>query len=80
MLIPAPATCLVSEPSVKGMVRGLALDQKIVAEPSGALAVVAALEESPSRRGLSVAIVTGGSIDAEKLAAILSDETLPNFV
>ena len=57
----ADGTCLVSEPSVKGMVRGLALDQKIVAEPSGALAVVAALEESPSRRGLSVAIVTGAA-------------------
>jgi threonine dehydratase len=76
----ADATCLVSEANVKGMVRRLALDQKIVAEPSGALAVVAALQESPSKRGRSVAIVTGGSIDAEKLAAILSDETLPNFV
>ena len=76
----ADGTCLVSEPLVKGMVRRLALDQKIVAEPSGALAVVAALEERPSRRGRSVAIVTGGSIDAEQLAAILSDETLPNFI
>jgi threonine dehydratase len=76
----ADATCLVSEANVKGMVRRLALDQKIVAEPSGALAVVAALQESPSKRGRSVAIVTGGSIDAEKLAAIVADETLPNFV
>lgn len=76
----ADGTCLVSEPSVKGMVRRLALDQKIVAEPSGALAVVAALEESRSRRGRSVAIVTGGSIDATKLAAILADRTLPNFI
>jgi len=76
----ADGTCLVSEPNVKGMVRRLALDQKIVAEPSGALALVAALGESPARRGLSVAIVTGGSIDAAKLAAILVDETLPNFV
>lgn len=76
----ADGTCLVSEANVKGMVRRLALDQKIVAEPSGALAAVAALEESPSSRGRSVAIVTGGSIDAEKLAAILADETLPNFI
>ena len=56
------------------MVRRLALDQKIVAEASGALAVVAALEESPSERGRSVAIVTGSSIDAAKLAVILADE------
>lgn len=76
----ADGTSLVSEPNVKGMVRRLALEQKIVAEPSGALATVAALEEVPSRRGRSVAIVTGGSIDAAKLAAILSDETLPNFI
>ena len=73
-------TRLVSEPDVKGMVRRLALDQKIVTEASGALAAVAALQESSSERGPSVAIVTGGSIDAAKLAAILADETLPTFV
>jgi threonine dehydratase len=66
---------LVSEGVVKTMVRRLALDQKIVAEPSAALSVVAALEASPSVQGRSVAIVTGGSIDAGKLAAILTDET-----
>lgn len=73
-------TRLVSETDVKGMVRALALEQKVVAEPSGALAVAAALRESPSERGRSVAIVTGGSIDAAKLASILADPTLPNFV
>ncbi len=76
----ADGTRLVSEPDVKGMVRGLALDQKIITEASGALATVAALQESPSERGRSVAIVTGGSIDANKLAAILTDGTLPDFV
>ena len=76
----ADGTRLVSESDVKGMVRRLALDQKIVAEASGALAAVATLEESPSKRGRSVAIVTGGNIDAAKLAEILADETLPNFV
>jgi threonine dehydratase len=76
----ADATRLVSEQAVKGMVRRLALDQKIVVEASAALAAVAALQENPSERGCSVALVTGGSIDANKLAAILSDETLPDFV
>ena len=42
--------------------------------------MVAALKESSSERGRSVAIVTGGSIDAAKLAAILADKALPNFV
>lgn len=73
------ATRLVSESDVKGMVRRLALDQKIVAEPSGALAAIAALQESPSDRGRSVALVTGGSIDAPKMATILADDTLPDF-
>jgi len=73
------ATRLVSGRDVKGMVRRLVLDQKIVAEPSGALAAVATLQERPSKRGRSVALVTGGSIDAPKMATILADETLPNF-
>lgn len=72
-------TRLVSETDVKAMVRRLALDQKIVAEPSGALAVVAALQENPSERGPSVALVTGGSIDAPKLSAILADENPSKF-
>lgn len=76
----ADGTRLVSELDVKGMVRRLALDQKIVAEASGALAAVAALQTDPSERGRSVAIVTGGSIDANKLAAILADDALPDFV
>jgi len=65
----ADGTRLVSERDVKAMVRRLALEQKIVAEPSGALTAAAALEEA----GLSVAIVTRGSIDAVKLARILTE-------
>lgn len=72
----ADGTRLVSESDVKSMVRSLALTQKIVAEPSGALAVAAALSDNPAERGRAVAIVTGGSLDAAKLVAILADETL----
>jgi threonine dehydratase len=64
---------LVSEAKVKAAVRSLALSSKIVAEPSGALALAAALEMAPAERGKTVAIVTGGSLDADKLAHILTD-------
>jgi threonine dehydratase len=43
-----------------------------VAEPSGALALAAALARPPDRRGPAVCLVTGGSIDPEILAAILA--------
>jgi threonine dehydratase len=65
---------LVSEESVKAAVKRLALHSKIVAEPSGALSVAAALEIPASERGRTVCPVTGGSIDAVKLAEILAHE------
>ena len=64
---------LVSDDAVKAAMRRLAFGNKMIAEPSGALAVAAALAMSEEKRGLCVCIVTGGSIDAEKLAAILGD-------
>lgn len=64
---------LVSESKVKAAVRGLALYNKIVAEPSGALAIAAALEMPPAERGKTVCIVTGGGLDAHKLAHMLTD-------
>ncbi len=65
---------LVSERSVRRAVRQLALGNKLVAEPSGALALAAAQMQDPDRRGTSVCLITGGSIDAAALAAVL-DET-----
>ena len=70
------ATRLVSEERVKAMIRALALANKLVVEGSGALALAAALAENPAERGRAVCLVTGGSIDAGKLAAILNDESL----
>ncbi|MEM7311079.1 MAG: pyridoxal-phosphate dependent enzyme [Planctomycetota bacterium] len=67
----ADDSVLVSERAVADAIRHLALKNHIVAEGSGALAVAAALAEPPERRGRAVALVTGGSIDAPKLAALL---------
>ncbi|MEE8153564.1 MAG: threonine/serine dehydratase [Phycisphaerales bacterium] len=64
---------LVSEDAVKEAMRRLATANKMIAEPSGALALAAALAIPDEKRGLSVCILTGGSIDPLKLAAILGD-------
>ena len=69
------SVALVSEDRVKSAVKGLALWNKVVAEPSGALSVAAALAIPRAQRGQwgkTVALVTGGSIDPAKLAGILT--------
>ncbi len=66
---------LVSDEKVRGMVKQLAVGNKIIAEPSGALAAAAAVAIPESRRGMSVCLITGGNIDARKLAAILAEST-----
>jgi threonine dehydratase len=63
---------LVSEEEVKSAVKALALWNKLVAEPSGALSVAAARAIPVAQRGKTVALVTGGSIDAAKLSGILA--------
>ena len=71
------SVALVSEDRVKSAVKSLALWNKVVAEPSGALAVAAALAIPKAQRGQwgkTVALVTGGSIDPAKLAGILTTE------
>ncbi len=65
---------LVSEQRVRAAVRRLAVRDKVVAEPSGALAVAAAEDSARDRRGAAVALVTGGSIDPLLLAEILRGE------
>jgi threonine dehydratase len=59
----------VSDDDVRHAIRQLALKNKIVAEGAGALAVAAAMKCDESTR--KIAIISGGSIDANKLAAIL---------
>ncbi len=62
---------LVSEQDVRRAMRQLALGNKLVAEPSGALALAAAQTQDPDRRGTCVCLVTGGSVDAGTLADVL---------
>lgn len=63
---------LVSEEAVRETIRRLALREHIVAEGAGALALAAALAHD--RPGPAVALVTGGSLDAAKLSAILAQD------
>ena len=60
------------EVEIEAALRHLALRNKIVAEGSGALPVAAALNHSKGAK--SVAVVSGGSIDAGKLAGIVTRE------
>ena len=62
---------LVEESEVREAVRQIAAGMHVIAEPSAALAFAAAWRTRPS--GKSVCLVTGGSIDPEKLAAILTE-------
>lgn len=63
---------LVSEDQMKDAIRYLALENKLVAEGAGAMSLAAALNASKKERGKTVCILTGGSIDAEKLSEILA--------
>lgn len=67
---------LVSERAVRAAVKSLALADKMVAEPSGALALAAALAAPADERGETVCLVTGGSIDRDLLVDILRDDSL----
>ena len=58
------------EHEIEAALRHLALRNKLIAEGSGALAVAAALRHSQGAK--SVAVVSGGSIDAEKLTLIVT--------
>jgi threonine dehydratase len=68
----ADEVVLVSEDEVRAAIRLLARANHLVAEGAGALATAAALKTPPAERGRAVCLVTGGSIDLPKLAAILS--------
>lgn len=64
---------LVSEERVKSTIKRLALGNRMIVEGSGALAVAAAIDTPQQQRGRSIALITGGSIDTQKLIAILND-------
>jgi threo-3-hydroxy-L-aspartate ammonia-lyase len=72
----------VSEDEMLDAVRRLALHARLVAEPGGAIAVAACLSRSVGELGLPadgnpvVAVVSGGNIDPNLLAAILAPDSL----
>ncbi|MFQ5792548.1 MAG: pyridoxal-phosphate dependent enzyme [Acidobacteriota bacterium] len=67
---------LVSESAVKSAIRRLALRNKMIVEGAGALSLAAAVAAPAKGDGPSICILTGGSIDTDKLVSILSDEAL----
>ena len=66
-------TVTVSEDEVKNAIKRLALDNKLVVEGAGAAALAAALSMPVSQRGRSVCVLSGGSIDGDKLASIIEE-------
>lgn len=62
---------LVSEEATKQAIRQLALENKMIVEGAGALAAAAAMKYPAQKRGLSVAIVTGGGVDMDKFVAMM---------
>jgi threonine dehydratase len=67
---------VISEDTVKAAIKVLALKNKLIVEGAGALSVAAALATPAERRGRTVCVVSGGSIDTERLLNILTDETI----
>jgi len=69
---------LVSEDDVLDTAQRLALHERVVVEPSGALALAAALATPAAHRGVTCCLVTGGSVDRDKLVAILGRASRPD--
>jgi threonine dehydratase len=65
---------IVSESEIAKAVRMLALENKLVVEGAGAISLAAAMAVPKERRGKSVCVLSGGSIDSVKLAHILEEE------
>ena len=65
---------LIDDATIASGVRDLTFSAKLLAEPAGAAAVAAILSGAiPVKRGERVAaVVSGGNVDAAKLAAMLS--------
>jgi threonine dehydratase len=66
---------LVSEASVRRAVRALYVEEGLVAEGSAAVAAAALMEGAvPHLEGPVALVLTGGNLDARRLAEILSDD------
>ena len=63
---------LVTEDAVKTTIKRIALSDRMIIEGAAALSVAAALATPEDQRGKTVCLLTGGSIDTDKLIAILN--------
>jgi threonine dehydratase len=64
---------LVTEEQVMTAMRRLAFGDKLVTEGAGAAAVAAALATPVAERGLSVCVVSGGSVDRSLFARVMGE-------
>lgn len=62
---------LVTEEEVKSAMRRLALGNKLVTEGAGAASVAAVQKVSPDKRGVSVCVVSGGSVDPDLITDVI---------
>ena len=62
----------VSEEAIQRAMRALALGNRIIVEPAAALSVAAAMATPAKKRGQTVCLVTGGSIETDQLLATLA--------
>jgi threonine dehydratase len=60
----------VSEEEMRAAMRAIAREARLIAEPSGAAAIAAAIKGDPRR---AVAVLSGGNVEAALFAAILSE-------
>jgi threonine dehydratase len=65
---------IVSEEKIEDAIRYLALENKLIVEGSGALSLAAALDTPKEERAKTVCVLSGGSIDADKLSKIISKQ------
>lgn len=66
---------LVSEAAVRSAMRWLFVEEGIVAEGSAAVVAAALLEQTVRVEGPTAAVISGGNVDAARLAGILQDGT-----
>jgi threonine dehydratase len=67
----------VSEEAVLAAMRWLALEAKLVVEPTGALTLAAVLSGAVQPDGPTVLVVSGGNVDPGLAAAVLAGEPAP---
>jgi threonine dehydratase len=66
------AVVTVDEAAIAVAVRWLFAEARVVAEPSGAVSVAAALERMGTLEGPMVAVVSGGNVDVERYVSCLT--------